>query len=87
MCFGPSKSEKKAMQDSAQAQQDLADAQRAAADAAAEAEASARAKRKQGDIADAIDASSGREGMGGSSGRRSLISSAGGGQGFLGRFS
>lgn len=87
MCFGPTSAEKAAALESQTTQQELADAQRAEADAAAQAEADARAKKKQGDIYAALDSSAGRDGMGGSSGRRSLISGSSGGQGFLGRFS
>jgi hypothetical protein len=84
MCFGPSKAEKATAAASQQEQADAALAQRVSADSAAQAEAEARAKKKQEDIGAALDSKTAREGMAGGGGRRSLFSS--GAQGFLGRF-
>lgn len=87
MCGGPSKAERAAASRAQKEQAALALEQRIAAEAAAQAEATKLAQKKQQNILEALDARTVQEGMSGGSGRRSLISGSGGGQGFLGRFS
>jgi hypothetical protein len=81
MCFGPSKAEIAAMEESNRLQAEAAATQRRDADDAARAEAERKAKQKQDDIATALDRR-----KGGGIGRRTLFTSGSAGKGFLGRF-
>jgi hypothetical protein len=73
MCFGPSKSEKRAAAE-----------QRVEADVAKREEVEKLAEQKREDISQALEARTQRRGMRGGAGRRSLFRAGGGG--FLGRF-
>ena len=73
MCFGPSKSEKRAAAE-----------QQVEADIAKREEIEKRAEQKREDISQALEARTQRRGMRGGAGRRSLFRAGGGG--FLGRF-
>jgi hypothetical protein len=87
MCFGPSSAERAAAAESQRVQAEAAAESQRQADEAARAEAEARARQKASDISAAIESRTTRRSASGGSGRRSLFSAPGGGQGFLGRFS
>jgi hypothetical protein len=83
MC-GPSKQERRLAIQAQEEQAQAAAEQQLAADQALREEAERRAQIKQGDILDAISASTVRRGTSGGAGRRSLFSSSA--AGFLSRF-